>query len=235
MTASAPDDGRGGSAPPSPVREAYGSLEADPGGAPPRCDIEDWASQFLKSTAPAPVFIFSGFVSAWGLDWLGRRTPGRKCGVLVGRMDDWRWRSGEDSVREGALRFLRRNDVDVRYWAPPLGKTGGVVHLKAWVSGDTMFTGSANLTRNGLRSNYETMVEPAERFAALLSPSLTALWEGGVSVNTRLISEISEDGGHLVPRWRPPAPRVADAERPRPAPVRALPGGRRRRKRRGRR
>lgn len=190
-------------------------------------DVEGEAISFLEKIAPHRLAVFTGYASVWGLAWLARRTEERPVNLLIGRIDDWRW-GGADEDREAALRFLARPDTDVRHWSPPPWHGySPIVHLKAWVSGEYIFAGSANLTLHGLCRNYEMMFEPDRRFYERARRSLHHLWLASPTVTPRLALLVANAAPqwHSLPAAPPPPDPAPGREGPRPVPeiVRPLP------------
>ena len=168
--------------------------------------------QFLSQHPTQPLWVVVGFASAFGFRWLHERTAGRAVRVLVGDT-----RKGFANVsaddRQAAIDFINRADTEVLNW---YRRHGGyrTVHTKAWLTvppgastASAALVGSANLTRQGLYENTETMVAATEpdlrRLRAEMEEAMDKAWPADDSIMRRL-------GG---PTWH----RLPSQRRPRPA------------------
>ncbi len=130
----------------------------------------DRIAQFLRENTSGRVWVNVGFASAFGLAWLDERTVGRPVNLLIGDIRTGFSKSSE-ADRLAAIRFIQRRDVSISNW---YSKRGGyqTAHAKAWIvepdplnaNSAAVLVGSANLTKQGLLSNFEmmTLADPAE-------------------------------------------------------------------------
>lgn len=122
--------------------------------------------EFLKKNPQGPLYVLTGYASVWGLAWLHEHTFGRQVTLLTGDARKKRFAKAAESDRMSALKFLSRNNVTVKTWYSK--KTPGreaIAHAKAWIvkqpDGYVALVGSANLTEQGLRYNFEMMARAA--------------------------------------------------------------------------
>ena len=122
--------------------------------------------RFLRDNPVGSLEVVVGFASPVGLRWLAERSEGREVRLLIGDI-----RTGfsrfSDPDRIAAIRFIRRDDVQVVNW---YSKRGGhrTAHAKTWMikpdedagTACEFLVGSANLTRKGLFENAEMMTRP---------------------------------------------------------------------------
>lgn len=148
---------------------------------------------FLKQNTRGELLVGSGFASAFGLGWLHQRTRRRPVRLLIGdlRTGFDRW---SDDDREAALAFLSREDVSVRGCHTP----EGMLHSKVWIALDPqdpdrptgVLVGSANLTRQGLFKNDETVARAApeefQRIRDELVQSMQRSWDAKGELMARL-------------------------------------------------
>ena len=134
-----------------------------------------------------------GFASAFGLAWLDERTQGRPVKLLIGDLRTG-FANHSESDRSAAIRFIQRPDVSVLSWRPAAGSVHSKCYLvqpdpTAGIEGDVL-VGSANLTRQGLYSNRETLsrAHPAEheRLRAELSDVMDQAWSAEDQILLRL-------------------------------------------------
>ena len=125
-------------------------------------------TKFLNENPRGPLYVLTGYASVWGLAWLHKRTLGRPVILLTGDARKRRFGKAFEPDREAASEFLRRSDVTVKTWFST--KTPGrevIAHAKAWIvkkpRGNAALVGSANLTEQGLRHNFEMMAKAADR------------------------------------------------------------------------
>jgi len=135
-------------------------------------DIEGRLLDFIHKNTDGKLQIITGFASVWGLAWLARNTQHRSVELCIGKIDRRYFRNSTEAERNEAEAFLNRDNV--------LVKTGrdkpedhGYIHMKTWriQSGRetrVVLSGSANLSKNGLRQNREIMSSvPAEELPAV--------------------------------------------------------------------
>lgn len=123
--------------------------------------------KFLKDYPDGTLWVAVGYASVWGLAWLHRHTQERRVRLLIGDARFRHFNKGKPSDRVDAVRFLNRtgnyDKVVVRNWYKKHGEKSDA-HLKAWLVKDSggvsrLLAGSANLSKSGLRHNWEVMVE----------------------------------------------------------------------------
>lgn len=138
-------------------------------------DAEQRIIEFLKKNPQGHLYVLTGYASVWGLAWLHELTFDRPVTLLTGDARKKRFAKAAESDRMTALEFLSRNDVTVKTWYSK--KTPGreaIAHAKAWIvkqpDGYVALVGSANLTEQGLRHNFEMMA----RAASFEVPTLVA-------------------------------------------------------------
>lgn len=148
---------------------------------------------FLNQHPRGELWVGTGFASAFGLGWLHQRTRRRPVRLLIGdlRTGFDRW---SDDDRQAALAFLSREDVSVRGCHTP----EGMLHSKVWIALDSedprrptgVLVGSANLTRQGLFKNDETVARAApEEFRRIrdeLMRSTQRSWDAKGELMARL-------------------------------------------------
>lgn len=148
---------------------------------------------FLGQHPRGELWLGTGFASAFGLGWLHQRTRRRPVRLLIGdlRTGFDRW---SDDDREAALAFLSREDVSVRGCHTP----EGMLHSKVWIALDPedpgrptgVLVGSANLTRQGLFKNDETVARAApeefQRICDELMRSMQRSWDAKGELMARL-------------------------------------------------
>ena len=167
---------------------------------------------FLSRHSRGELQVGTGYGSAFGLGWLHQRTRHRPVRLLIGdlRTGFDRW-SEED--QKSALAFLAREDVSVRgCYAPE-----GMLHSKVWIAlnpegsdePSSVLVGSANLTRNGLFKNDETVARAApeeyRRIHAELARSMRRSWDAKAELMVRLGRDATDVGElHAATRgWLP--------------------------------
>ena len=122
--------------------------------------------QYLNDHPNGDLLIAVGYATPAGMAWLARRTSGRRVSLLIGDTRSQWWKKVSESDRAICLAFIRRPDVEIRNWYRTKRSHGGesAAHLKVWAihnnwSPASALVGSGNLTRKGLDSNVEVMVE----------------------------------------------------------------------------
>ena len=123
---------------------------------------ESRIAEFLDANPNQPLRVAVGYASVWGLAWLGRHTQGRSVELLIGDCRKHRFKAGTEADRKTAREFLSRGDVTLRNWYARRDQERSA-HIKAWQTTDStgqtlILSGSANLSRQGLRSNSNHMV-----------------------------------------------------------------------------
>ena len=167
---------------------------------------------FLKRHSRGELQVGTGYGSAFGLGWLHQRTRHRPVRLLIGdlRIGFDRW-SEED--QKAALAFLAREDVSVRGCYAP----DGMLHSKVWIALDpegsdepsSVLVGSANLTRNGLFKNDETVARSApeeyRRIHGELARSMRRSWDAKAELMVRLGRDATDVGKLRTATrgWRP--------------------------------
>lgn len=123
--------------------------------------------EFLKKNPQGHLYVLTGYASVWGLAWLHKHTSGRPVTLLTGDARKKRFAKATESDRKSALKFLSNKNVTVKTWYSK--KTPGretIAHAKAWIvkkpNGYVALVGSANLTEQGLRHNFEMMARAAD-------------------------------------------------------------------------
>lgn len=164
-------------------------------------DAASVIDEFLKQNAQGELLVGTGFASAFGLAWLHQRSHQRPVRLLIGdlRTGFDRW-SNDD--REAALAFLSREDVSVRGCHTP----EGILHSKVWIALDPedpgrptgVLVGSANLTRQGLFKNDETVARAApeelQRIRDELAQSMQRSWDAKGELMARLGRDATDVG-----------------------------------------
>ena len=124
--------------------------------------------EFLDEHPRGRLFVLTGYASVWGLAWLHKRTTDRPVTLIIGDAKQSRFDKAAEEDKETALEFLDRRDVQVMNWYSK--NTPGresIAHAKAWIVRDSgksaVLLGSANLTKQGLRHNFEMMAAAADR------------------------------------------------------------------------
>ena len=122
--------------------------------------------QFLRDHPDEDLLIAVGYATAAGMAWLAQRTAGRRVSLLIGDTRSQWWKKVSEPDRAACLEFMQRPDVEVRNWYRTKKSRSGEssAHLKVWAMHDnwspvSALAGSGNLTRKGLDSNVEVMVE----------------------------------------------------------------------------
>lgn len=125
--------------------------------------VESRIDDFLSDTEGQPLRVAVGYTSVWGIAWLARRTQGRRVDLLIGNCSPLYFKNATAEDRQMASKFLDRSDVEVKNWYK---RRGGAkdMNAKVWISRDShdrrrLLSGSANLTRRGLRENIEAIGE----------------------------------------------------------------------------
>ena len=175
---------------------------------------ETLIKRFLQDNSDGHLYVVVGFASVWGLAWLQDHTRGRPVTVLIGETRSQHFENATDFDRKKALAFVDRGDVQVLNWYRSARSAQGKsnLHAKAWVITDrngrtatAALIGSANLTKVGLRTNWEMMAAPAEHEL----PRLWAQLDGfikGKTVSKRpwnarhKITEAIKEGGRTAGR-----------------------------------
>ena len=135
------------------------------------------------------------------MGWLHQRTRHRPVRLLIGDLRTGFDRWSEDD-RKAALAFLAREDVSVRGCYAP----DGMLHSKVWIALDpegsdepsSVLVGSANLTRNGLFKNDETVARSApeeyRRIHNELARSMRRSWDAKAELMVRLGRDATDVG-----------------------------------------
>ncbi len=148
---------------------------------------EEHIVRFLRENPSGHLHVVVGYASVWGLAWLQEHTRRRPVTLVIGDTKKHHFNSATDSDRRKALALLGRRDVKVRNWYRTARSAEGksMLHAKAWVVADgksgsatSVLLGSANLTRAGLRDNWETMALAAEGEASRIWTQLDELMRG---------------------------------------------------------
>lgn len=143
-------------------------------------NTENRITQFLRENPRGRLYVLTGYVSVWGLAWLHKNAKGRPVTLIIGDARSTNFKNATDGDREAALRFLSRQDVQVKNWYSK--KQPGVesmAHAKAWIvdgpGKKAVLLGSANLTKQGLRHNFEMMAKAADSETPALIKALHEL------------------------------------------------------------
>ena len=153
--------------------------------------IED----FLRSHPRGELFVAVGYASVAGIAWLADRTGDRPVTLLIGNVRRNHFKEMSDKDRDTAIRFLRRDDVQVLTWYQRArdGRPGRDAHLKVWAvmsessrrrgraaGVEAMLVGSGNLTKAGLIHNEEAFAhatgEDLRRIGAQLERLRSHQW-----------------------------------------------------------
>lgn len=158
--------------------------------------IEERIKQFLRDYPNGPLQVAVGFASIWGLAWLHRHTQGRPVNLLIGDTQKKHFKKATRADKKAALEFLRRDDVTVSNWYKKHGGKSDA-HMKAWLAAEAgkfhLLTGSANLSKQGLRHNHEQMVEPVEKDLEVSVAGMEKLYRMSWDCGDRLMSYIRGD------------------------------------------
>lgn len=118
-----------------------------------------------------------GYASVAGIAWLAKRVGDRPVTLFIGNVRPNHFKEMSDKDRHTAIRFLRRDDVQVLTWyqKPRDNRPAREAHLKVWAvmsdsprrrgrSGavEAMLVGSGNLTKAGLFHNEEAFAHAAD-------------------------------------------------------------------------
>ena len=132
--------------------------------------IED----FLRAHPHGELFVAVGYASVAGIAWLAERASDRPVTLLIGNVRRNHFKKMSDKDRDTAIRFLRRDDVQVLTWYQKArdNRPERQAHLKVWAvmsesprrrgrSSDVeaMLVGSGNLTTAGLVHNEEAFAD----------------------------------------------------------------------------
>lgn len=152
--------------------------------------VESRIDAFLSDTQGSPLRVAVGYASVWGIAWLARRTQGRRVDLLIGDCRPFYFRAATDEDRQTALKFLDRSDVQVKNWYQRRGGAKSM-NTKVWivrVSLDKLrlLSGSANLTRKGLRENVEAMGEYHEEDLERTRQNINEIWGKAWDAKDRL-------------------------------------------------
>ncbi|MCY4174737.1 MAG: NgoFVII family restriction endonuclease [Acidimicrobiaceae bacterium] len=181
--------------------------------------IDERIDRFLTDNPTDSLLVAVGYATPAGLAWLHQRTQGRSVSVLIGDTRKTYWKNVSESDRVDACRFLQRDDVEVHNWYRTNRSSQGAseAHLKAWLtynnhSVSAALVGSANLTMNGLHSNTEIMVEPAQFEHKNVWSIAYELWSKSWDAKQRLLDyldyldEDDEDDEDSIDHRLRPAP-----------------------------
>lgn len=122
------------------------------------------------------MFVAVGYASVAGIAWLADRAGDRPVTLLIGNAQRNRFKEMSDRDRDKAIRFLRRDDVQVLTWYQKArdDRPKREAHLKVWAimpegssrrgraaGVEAMLVGSGNLTKAGLFDNEEAFAHAA--------------------------------------------------------------------------
>lgn len=170
-------------------------------------NTENRITQFLQENPRGRLYVLTGYVSVWGLAWLHKNTKGRPVTLIIGDTKPTNFKTATDDDREAALRFLSRQDVQVKNWyskQPP--GIEAIAHAKAWiVDGPTkkaILIGSANLTKQGLRHNFEMMAKAADSETPSLIKALHELNRKAYSAEERITKYLESPPTAKMPEYQ---------------------------------
>lgn len=153
--------------------------------------IED----FLRAHPRGELFVAVGYASVAGIAWLAERAGDRPVTLLIGNVRRNHFKKMSDKDRDMAIRFLRRDDVQVLTWYQKArdNRPERQAHLKVWAamsesprrrgrpSVEAMLVGSGNLTTAGLVHNEEAFAhatgEDLRRIGAQLERLRSRQWK----------------------------------------------------------
>lgn len=165
--------------------------------------------EFLKKNPQGHLYVLTGYASVWGLAWLHEHTIDRQVTLLTGDARKKRFAKATESDRMSALEFLSRDNVTVKTWYSK--KTPGreaIAHAKAWIvkkpNRHVALVGSANLTEQGLRHNFELMARAARfevrSLVTAMEEALAKAKESKERITSYLLDEM-EPNSHLEQDW----------------------------------
>ena len=187
--------------------------------------------QYLRDHPDGDLLIAVGYATPAGIAWLAQRTAGRRMHLLIGDTRSQYWKIVSESDRAACLEFMQRSDVEIRNWYRTKKSRSGEsdAHLKAWVVHDngspvSALTGSANLTRKGLETNVEVMVEAHGNDLQQTWDTAQELWGKAWPRDDQLIKRLDGQEPSGPPTATPrPATRSDHASRPPPAESQPVP------------
>nr|MDE0502306.1 phospholipase D family protein [bacterium] len=153
----------------------------------PDYNAQGHIQRFLGDSPHGHLFVLVGYASVWGLAWLHENTRGRPVTLIIGDTKPHHFERATNRDRARALQFLRRRDVRTLSWYRTGRSAEGksMLHAKAWViaaprnrSAKAALIGSANLTRAGLRDNWEMMALAADGDLSRIWRQLDGFVEG---------------------------------------------------------
>ena len=160
--------------------------------------------QFIRDHPDEDLLIAVGYATAAGMAWLAQRTAGRRVSLFIGDTRSQWWKKVSEPDRAACLEFMHRHDVEVRNWYRTKKSRSGEssAHLKVWAMHDnwspvSALVGSGNLTRKGLDSNVEVMVEAHGRDMRQAWDTARDLWGKAWPCADRLTGYL--DGQRLPP------------------------------------
>lgn len=146
--------------------------------------------RFLRANPYGHLYVIVGYASTAGLAWLNAQTQGRPVTLIIGTAKRAYFSKFTSADRSSALKFLARNDVQVRNWyRTEKGGDPSEAHAKAWMvqndgpnlTGISVMLGSANLTQKGLYHNIEMMAfvtdDEATRLWAEMHDLISESWD----------------------------------------------------------
>ena len=140
--------------------------------------------RFLKNNPLGHLYVLTGYASIFGLAWLQKRARGRSVTLVVGDDGPSFFDRGSDADRQRAAALLNRRRVTVMGWGKPSGKGESMMHAKCWVvmtskgKPKAALVGSANLTHNGLCSNWEMMSNVSRKDLRRIGAQVRGLMSG---------------------------------------------------------
>ena len=153
--------------------------------------------KFLEKNPRGPLYVLTGYASVWGLAWLHEHTFDRPVTLLTGDARKKRFAKATESDRVTASEFLSRKNVTVKTWyskKTPSRET--IAHAKAWIvkkpNGYVALVGSANLTEQGLRHNFEMMARAADVEVPTLIREMEETLDNAKESKERIASYLDE-------------------------------------------
>lgn len=170
-------------------------------------NTENRITNFLQENPRGHLYVLTGYVSTWGLAWLYQNTKGRPVTLIIGDATPTYFKNATDSDREAALRFLSRQDVQVKNWySKKQSGIEAIAHAKAWiVDGPTkkaVLIGSANLTKQGLRHNFEMMAKAADSETPALLKALDDLNRKAYPAQERITKYLESPPTAKIPEYQ---------------------------------
>lgn len=170
-------------------------------------NTENRITKFLQENPRGRLYVLTGYVSVWGLAWLHKNTKDRPVTLIIGDTKPTNFKTATDGDREAALRFLSRQDVQVKNWySKKQPGIEAIAHAKAWiVDGPTkkaILIGSANLTKQGLRHNFEMMAKAADSETPSLIKALHELNRKAYSAEERITKYLESPPTAKMPEYQ---------------------------------